>query len=163
MTKFAKIFIIILIIALIITKLIFSINKIDILMNENQVSSENMEVYTDCNVIKKNFPQIEGIEECYWRILNKGNIRIPGPSIQYLRAFIYIAEENAEKINNSYSFDYSKKYDDFDKELLPENKSKELNLYFSEDLSKYILGTSWMGNVYFDYENKVIYLTANNF
>ncbi len=124
------------------------------------VSVKTTDMRTDTSLIKKNFNAINGIIECYWTVDIIGDKRTVGPQSYRFKGFIIIDENEAKIIKDTYTLDY--KYSDYKEDLLPSNLKYELNLYYSEDLSKHILGTLWIGKVCFDYNNKILYLEAVN-
>lgn len=132
------------------------INKI--FFTELDIKSD--EISTDIDMIHKNFNKIKGVEYCYWKVEIIGNDRTVGPQSYKFRAFIKINKDEAEVINNSFSFETEDIQ--YDKTILPLKKCDNLKLVKSSDLSQYILSTLWVGHISFDYSNQMIYLEATN-
>ncbi len=121
------------------------------------------QIKTDIEPIAKNFPGISGIESCYWysETFDKSIIFNIGPASYKLLAFIKVSGGEKKALLQKYTF--TEKSISFDDKLpISVLDAKDLQFLYSADLEKQVLGNHFLGDVFFDVNNGIFYISVEN-
>ena len=116
---------------------------------------ERIEYRTDIQPLNERFSKTLDISDCFWKVSTIGNTRF-GPSSYWMKGYAFISQETAESIKAEYSFvDVNI---NFEKGITPDvTKKNEFRWSYNKKLSREIAGTKFIGEVYFDTLNNIIY------
>lgn len=125
---------------------------------------KKIEVCTDIEYVKEQFPKIEDIEEVRYYYNVKSNQREIGLQDIEFCGFIKIEEDFYEKITQEYEWKETKKSKKkIPKEILMKGEDKEYHFSYNYDFSYdgNYKTDSWGGDFYLDKEYKVLYFECD--
>ena len=135
-------------------------NYEDISMKEN---FDGIEYRNDIDYINKYFKALEdSVVEAYWKYFEyPSSVRI-GPSNFVVSGFIKVSEEEVEKIEGLFTFieaENNKSSIDFPNGISPDiTGCSDFDWRYSKDFNKWIVGGTWIGEAFYDINNKIIYV-----
>ena len=126
------------------------------LFNFANYRSPRTEIKHDISIITNRFPVLSNkIESCYIKADTLGNINI-GPSSYWIVSFVVLNEDGKKMICDKYNFENISPQ--FSKLLLPNVTEKnDFEWKYSEDLQNDLLGSDFIGKVYYDLKNSILY------
>ena len=107
---------------------------------------------TDTGVLKKWFPNLEGIESANWevKVLSSNSGRVPGPSAFQSKGVIYLEKDIAEKYLNDYEWNECNLQ--IAGEYIDVTEFVNKKWYYSEKFEEVVKPNSYIGNFYFNGE-----------
>lgn len=124
--------------------------------NLSDLQIEQLPYHEDVEPICERFDYLYSVEKVYWKSEQIGD-GVIGPSSYWLKGFICITEEEKDEIISAFAFEE-------DSPEFPEGISPEITGYkdftwkTSSDFSRELLKGNFVGEVYLDALNGVIYL-----
>ncbi len=80
-----------------------------------------------------------------------------GPANYIVSGFITVSDEEIEKIEQQFSFE--KSYVQFPKDISPEDTGyTDFNWCYNAEFEKWVEAGRWIGEAYYDLNNKIIYV-----
>ena len=126
----------------------------------------------DLETIQSEFPNISGIESCYYKTERIGNpfFDFIGPTNYHLTAVIIIDSDEMEKITKQYEGEKRDKLNENEQikieieNRLVENTGIENETVwtFNQEFRMNVLGSRYVGEVYYLEEENVIYVDVEN-
>ena len=136
----------------VIISIITIITAISLFSEGNKVSG------TEIDVIASRFPAIKNIENCYYEAETRGTVGF-GPTNYRLTAIVIVEEEEMEVLIQQYSGEQI----NINTEMLDSvGLNGDIGWYFNQEFQEAVLGTAFMGEVYFSEEKNAIYLEVEN-
>lgn len=138
----------------VIISIITIITAISLFSEGNKVSG------TEIDVIASRFPAIKNIENCYYEAETIGTVGF-GPTNYRLTAIVIVEEEEMEVLIQQYS---GEQIDiNINTEMLDSvGLNGDIGWYFNQEFQEAVLGTAFIGEVYFSEEKNAIYLEVEN-
>lgn len=124
---------------------------------ESQSPSDltEIEYRTDAEPLIKRFGENLDIEQCYWKSGVFGGFAI-GPTSYWMKGFIKIDEDNTQLLLEKYKFENLDL--NFQEGMQPEIMGvQEFCWMYNEQFSKEILNVNFIGKIYLDYINSILY------
>ncbi len=120
------------------------------------------QIKTSIEPIANNFSAISDIENCYWYSERFGkSIFNIGPTSYRIVAFVKVSDNEKKALLQKYIF--TEKSVSFDDNLpISILQVENPQFLYSADLEKQILGSHFLGNVFFDVNNGIFYISAEN-
>ena len=130
-----------------------------IMISKNNGGNQSIAIKTDKETIIKRFPNIGNFQKCYWKAdtISKGlSVLVPGPSGYWMKGFIEVDKEQIKSFIDKYIMVESDSAPQLD--FVPEDFDiKESRWYYSDNFNEYIKPPGFLGEVYIDGVNQVIY------
>ena len=140
--------------------LLYIILIFKILYVESQSPSDlpKIEYRTDTEPLIKRFGENLDIGQCYWKVGVFGGFAV-GPTSYWMKGFMMIDEDNAQCLLEKYKFENVDL--NFEEGIQPEvTGCSEFEWMYNEQFSNEILGVNYMGEVYLDCTNSILYFDA---
>jgi hypothetical protein len=121
---------------------------------------ENMDYKTERIPIENRFPDIPNFVECYWKsdTIGKANF---GPTNYWMRGFIILEEGALQKISSEY--EWSATNIDFPVGIAPNVTGKtDFSWHFNKDFQLLVLRQKFIGYIFLDITNGIIYFDVEN-
>lgn len=127
---------------------------------KKQMDLDTLEYRTDVEPIMSRFEIIQNIKNAYWKADFIGSSNF-GPSSYFLKGFVVLANDATEQIRTGFDF---KEVDIFFEPGLDPSVTgfSEFDWYKSNEFTAQILTNKFIGKVYFDMTNGMIYLDVEN-
>lgn len=131
----------------------------DLIDENGEVNYETIEYETTIDSINENFVVLSPeVTDAYWKYYRWGDGFI-GPTSQKLCGFFIISDKKIKEIEANFTFEESDI--DFPKGIDPKITGfNEFNWGYSSDFNVWIADIEWMGDVYYDMNNKIIYVNV---
>lgn len=132
------------------------------LFDENGTANlETIEYSRDIEPLNRTFKGLkENIVDGFWKYYEWGVTDL-GPSTYIVSGFIMVSPNESDKICNQYAFESADVQ--FPKGISPEDTGySDFNWGYNADFTKMILGGRWVGDAFFDTNNKIIYVYVGN-
>ena len=119
-----------------------------------------MDYKTERTPIKDRFPDLPDFTECYWKADTIGNTNF-GPTNYWMRGFLCLDKEVAQKISTNYEWDNENVV--FPKGIDPSiTKKSDFDWHINKEFQSMILRQNFVGSVFFDTTNGIIYFDVEN-
>lgn len=125
--------------------------------DDGSINFESFEYCYDIKPLNEGFKALNNsiISAC-WKEYRWGD-GILGPSSYMMSGFMEISSEEAKQIENQFVFE--SRDIDFADGIHPEDTGfSDFNWGYSTDFKKFIIAGTWIGDVYYDTTNKLIYV-----
>jgi hypothetical protein len=131
----------------------------EIELDLDHLEKNDIIIRNDIESITSRFPSIQNIKEVFWEGGTIGKHGI-GPTSYYIKGCIILESYEADNLKNKYTFEIidNPKFK-FDPEI---TGFSEFDWRESYSFANDILRNKFVGNVYFDFINGIIYFNAEN-
>lgn len=127
--------------------------------NYNQ-SLTNIPYRRDEQPIRERFPNIPEIQSCYWKANAIGRTDF-GPTNYWMKGFIVLEESEWLKLLDEYSWENIDLY--FPKGIDPRiTNFNKFNWAYNKDFELRVKTTSFVGGIYLDTKNGILYFSVEN-
>lgn len=120
----------------------------------------NLDYRTDIEPISSRLTMVNGISKVYWKsdTIGSGNF---GPTSYFFTGFMLLESEVIEELTGQYDWEEAKV--SFPKGLNPNiTEYKEFEWCYNHEFEQSMLENEYMGQVYFDLSNGIIYFYCEN-
>ena len=128
-------------------------------LSQKYVTATQQAYRTEEKPIKDRFPQFPDFSACYWKADTLGRNSL-GPTNYWMCGFLLIEEKEASMLENEYQWE--KSVVDFPKGIEPGVTKNNFSWYKSKDYNSTILQQNFVGDIYLDAENGIIYFDVEN-
>lgn len=130
---------------------------VDLFDDNGIVDFTNIDYRRTTDSLNETFKALDGtIVDGFWKYYEWGSTFI-GPSNYIVCGFLKVTSDKAEEIESKFSLE--KASVDFPKGIIPEDTGySDFDWGYSSDFDKWIEGGSWIGDAYYDSNNKIIYV-----
>jgi len=121
---------------------------------------EKMDYREDVEQLTNRFSTLDGIESCFWKADTIGKTNF-GPTNYWMKGFLCLDENNFQKILTEYEWIA----DDivFPNGIDPDITGKDdFSWHINKDFQSMILRQSFVGSIYFDITNGIVYFDVEN-
>lgn len=130
-----------------------------IISSESKSDQIDIEYNENIDSVATQFPYIEDIQAVYWKEDIVGNGRGIGPTDYWIKAFVIVDSTYIDKIIADY--EWENKSPVFSGEIEPKiTKIEKVTWSYNADFSEKVLDVSYIGEVYIDLNNHLIYINA---
>lgn len=127
---------------------------------QNSEDATDMEYRTDMKPIKDRFPDIPDFSECHWKAHTIGKTSF-GPTNYWMRGFLCLSEKDFQKILTDYEWSADSVV--FPNDVNPSITGEgDFNWHSSKDFQSMILRQSYVGSIYLDITNGILYFDVEN-
>lgn len=131
------------------------------IFNSGKPSLAKIDYRTDVQPIMDRFPMLQEIEQVYWKADTFGHIYF-GPTSYYMSGFAVLSDSAKEELENQYSFSEQAE------PVLPEGIDCSITgfsafeWYTDQDFTHDMLRAAFVGTIYYDRMNGVVFLDVEN-
>lgn len=127
---------------------------------DNSVDFESIDYRYDIEPLSSKFSFFNSIEDACWKTSIIGSTRF-GPSSYTIRAFIIISSDEYTEIVDSYDFEPTEL--EFENGIDPKvTGSGSFRWKENSDFTQDVLGNGYIGKVYLDTNNGIVYISAES-
>ena len=129
--------------------------------NHTDQSFNEIEYRTDLEPIVNRFPILKDIKQTYWKTMVIGNSKF-GPTNYLIVGFVVLSDVRKNEFENKYHFNESVEL------ILPEGidynitSFSKFEWYACEDFSKDVLNNNFVGSVFYDTLNGIVFFNVQN-
>lgn len=124
------------------------------------MNTDNSEFRSDLEPIVERFGNSVEINSCFWKAAPITSNRI-GPSSYWIKGFIVLTKADFDRIVNDYSM--KKTQITFDDNINPNITGyNNFNWYYSDKLAHELKGGNFIGDVYLDITNGIVFFDLEN-